>query len=107
MTTVIPGTLVVVDKTPSEIEDFQINWALRGLGTDTIASSSWTTNAPTDLQIATSPAPSSTTTTATAFLTGGTAGNSYIVTNTVTTSGGRELQESFVCNCIQYRLITN
>lgn len=102
-----PGTLLTVDKTPSELEDFEIDWSQRGLGPDTIASSSWTTSAPADLQIASSPAPSFTSTNATAWLDNGTAGTSYIVTNTITTSGGRTLQESFVCNCIAYRLITN
>lgn len=105
VSTAQPGSLVVVEKTPLEVEDFEIDWSQRGLGTDTITASSWESSSP-DLVID-SPASSFTNTTATVWLSAGIADTSYIVTNTITTAGGRTLEESFVCNCIPYRLITN
>jgi len=69
--------------------DYQIDWSDM-LGADTIATSSW--DVPTGI---TSSSPSNTTTTATIFLAGGTLGQQYIVTNTVTTAGGRTDTRSF------------
>ncbi|OWK36995.1 hypothetical protein FRUB_01236 [Fimbriiglobus ruber] len=94
---------VVLQQTPAEILDYTIDWTTRGLGTDTIATSVWTVF-PTDMSAA-SPAPSFTGTTTTVWLSEGTAGTYYAVTNTITTAGGREMQETFVINCVPQRFI--
>lgn len=70
-------------KDPGSTLDYQIDWSV-WLGSDTIASSSWTVPAGlTDF------AESSTTTSATQWLAGGTVGAVYSVVNQITTTGGR------------------
>lgn len=73
-------------KDPNAVLDYVINWAswLRWLGVDTISSSSFTV--PTGL---TEDSESNTTTTATVWLSGGTAGVTYEVINRIVTAGGR------------------
>ena len=90
------------EQTPAEILDYTINWGSFGLGTDTIVSSSWAVT-PSDL-IDNSPAPSFTSTMTTVWLSGATAGIYYLVTNTINTAGGREMQYSFILKCIPQRL---
>jgi hypothetical protein len=95
--------MLVLTQTTTEILDWTINWATRGLGTDTIATSTWAIS-PSGLTDA-SPSPTFTNTTTTVWLSGGTAGTFYTITNTITTAGGREMQESFIINCIAQRFI--
>lgn len=90
-----------IQQTPSELLDYTIDWSSRGLGTDTIASTSWAPSS-ADLTISTT---SFTTTTTTFWLTGGTPGNTYTITNTINTSAGREMQETVVYLCIAQRTI--
>ena len=75
-------------KDPNDIVDYQINWAT-WLGSDTIATSTWTV--PTGL---TQVSETETTTTATIWLSGGTAGELYTVSNRITTAGGRTADQS-------------
>lgn len=63
--------------------DYQINWAT-WLGSDTITSSSWTVQ--TGITKVTD---TNTTTTATIWLSGGTSGCTYAVTNRIVTTAGR------------------
>ena len=70
-------------KDPQAVLDYQINWAT-WLSADTIATSTWTV--PTGLTKASS---TNTTTTATVWLSGGTADTSYNIVNTIVTAGGR------------------
>lgn len=70
-------------KDPDSKLDYTVNWAA-WLGTDTIASSAWVV--PTGL---TQVSVSSTTTTATIVISGGTAGQTYMITNRITTTQGR------------------
>lgn len=100
----IPSPVSPITKTPAEILDYEINWATRGLGTDTIDTSEWSVF-PSGLGT-TSPAPTKTATTTTVWLSGGVADTNYLVTNTITTVGGRELQDSFILNCIAQRVVT-
>jgi hypothetical protein len=74
---------------PSDVDDYLINWA-PWLGTDTISASSWTV--PTGL---TKDSDTKTTTTATIWLSGGTAKTEYRVANKITTAGGRTKERSF------------
>jgi hypothetical protein len=87
---------VVIEQTPTELLDWTINWATRGLGTDTISTSAWSTSS-VDITVS---SPSYTTTTTTIWVTGGIAGKRYAITNTITTSGSRTLQETITYVCI-------
>ena len=75
-------------KDPDETLDYIINWAIH-LGSDTISSSSWA--AATGITI---DSDTNTTTTATVWLSGGTLGTYYLITNTIVTAGGRTLEQS-------------
>lgn len=70
-------------KDPDAVLDYQINWST-WLDDDTISSSSWVI--PSGI---TKDSDTNTTTTATAWLSGGTAGARYTVTNRIVTAGGR------------------
>ena len=84
-------------KDPNAILDYQINWAT-WLGSDTINTSTWTV--PTGITAGNgsngAPAPSNTTTTATVWLIGGTAGVEYTLVNRITTVAGRTMDHSIV-----------
>lgn len=75
-------------KDPDEILDYAINWSAR-LVDDTIATSTWTVPD----GIATT-ANTSTTTTTTIWLSGGTEGQRYRVLNRVTTTAGRTMDHT-------------
>lgn len=77
-------------KDPNAVLDYQVDWAA-WLGADTISTSTWTV--PAGLTAGTA---SNTTTTATVFLSGGTDGASYTVSNRIVTAGGRTDDRSFV-----------
>lgn len=74
-------------KDPDAILDYQINWAT-WLGTDTIATTAWTL-APTGTGALTKTTDTKTTTTATIWLSGGTANTDYTAACKITTAGGR------------------
>ena len=67
--------------------DYAIEWG-EWLGVDTISESTW--EAGDGITIASDPAPSSTGTRTTVWLSGGTVGESYDVTNHIVTAAGRE-----------------
>jgi hypothetical protein len=90
-----------IQQTPTEVLDWTMNWATRGLGSDTIVSSNWSVSQ-TGVTLS---APSQTTTTTTIWVTGGTPGNVYTITNNITTSGGREMQETVNYVCLPQRVI--
>lgn len=71
------------DKDPNAVLDYQIDWS-SFLGVDTIASSTWIV--PTGI---TKNSDTNTTTTSTIWLSSGTAGQTYELTNRITTAGGR------------------
>ena len=70
-------------KDPQAVLDYVIDWSA-WLGEDTISASEWTVPDGITLD-----SDSFTDTTATAWLSGGTAGESYDVTNEIVTDGGR------------------
>lgn len=76
-------------KDPNAVLDYTIDWT-RWLAGDQIAASEWLV--PTGL---TKVADSKTASSATVWLSGGTAGQSYPVTNRITTAGGRTEDRSF------------
>ena len=77
------------DKDTADVADYQINWATF-LGSDTISTSTWTVPSESGLVIDSN---SNTTTTATVWLSGGTAGV-YQIANRITTAGGRTYERS-------------
>jgi hypothetical protein len=83
--------VAIARKDPDAKLDWTIDWSDYLEAGETIASSSWAIDNPPDasLTIAGSPAPSNTTTTAKAWLTGGTLQKRYYVRNRITTSAGR------------------
>ena len=100
-----PGEQFIAEKTPDEIDDWMLNWADRDLGSDIIVGSSWRVS-PAGLTIG-EPLPYYTQTFSVVWLSGGQAGVPYLVTNTVTTDGGRTLEESFVCNVVEANIATD
>lgn len=76
-------------KDPGDRLDYQIDFA-DWLGADTVSSVSW--DVPSGI---TNYSTSTTTTTATIWLSGGTHGQDYTVTGQATTAGGRIKQQSF------------
>ena len=77
-------------KDPNDVLDYVFDWSA-WLDTDTISTSTMT--AETGITI---DSDSNTTTTATVFLSGGTAGRTYRVTNRITTAGGRTKDKSMI-----------
>lgn len=75
-------------KDPNDVDSFGINWATR-LDGDLISSSDWIV--PTGV---TEDSASNTTTTTTIWLSGGTDGDDYELTNRITTTGGRTLDQT-------------
>lgn len=71
-------------KDPEAVLDYEVDWS-DWLDTDTIASSTWTV-----ADGITKDSDSNTTTTATIWLSGGTAGTTYELLNHIVTNAGRE-----------------
>lgn len=76
-------------KTSAEVLDYQVDWS-SWLGSDTVSGSEWAVT--TGLTIDSS---SFDTTATTVWLSGGTVGSAYTVTNTITTAGLRTATRSF------------
>ena len=77
-------------KDPDAVLDYSVDWS-KWLAGDQIATSDWFVSDPALVAAGGSNTP----TRATAWLSGGTAGQSYTVTNQITTSGGRTDERSF------------
>lgn len=84
--------MATVYQTPTEILDYTFNWGNILVTGEVISTSSWAVS-PSGLTINT-PAASFTGSTTTVWITGGVSGTTYVVTNTIMTSGGRTFQES-------------
>ena len=80
-------------KDPDEVKDYGLIWT-DVLGTDTIATSTWTV--PDGI---TKTADSKTNDTATIWLSGGSEGQTYRLVNRITTAGGRTYDETAVLRC--------
>lgn len=77
---------------PQDVLDYGWNY-VKWLNGDTVTASTWTSN-PAGLTI-NSPVASFDTTTTTVWLSGGTLGEGYTVTNHITTAAGRQKDTSF------------
>lgn len=75
-------------KDPDEVLDYQLDWSGR-LGSDTIATSSWTVPAGI-----TKNSDTNTATVTTIWLSSGTLNSSYELQNRVTTTGGRTMDQT-------------
>lgn len=82
-------------KDPGAVLDYTFDWA-PWLGTDTILTSTW--SVPPGMTLVSQ---SNTTTTATAFVSGGRADDQAIITNTIITVGGRTDDRSIVLSIQQ------
>lgn len=76
------------NKDPDDILDYGINWAAR-LGTDTISASTWIVE-----DGITQDSASFTDTTTAIWLSGGTAGVTYDITNRIVTAAGRQIDQT-------------
>lgn len=85
-------------KAPSDILDYTWDWSVWLPENDTIAEFDFTAEA--GIVLETSPAASNTTTTATAWIGGGTAGSSYTLTCQITTAAGRVAQNTQTINVV-------
>lgn len=88
-------TLSWPTKDPDAVLDYEIDWST-WLGSDTISTSAWTV--PAGL---TKDSDTNTTTTATIWLSGGTAGEVYELTNHIVTAGGREQDQTVQLICAE------
>jgi hypothetical protein len=82
-------------KDPNAVLDFTIDWE-SWLDGDTISASTWTPEAGITVDSDTD-----TDTTTTVWLSGGTAGQSYRVTNHITTAAGREEDRTLIIKVLQ------
>jgi hypothetical protein len=95
---------IVVQKTPTAEWDQAINWGCpsRELGNDFILSSSWAVTGPDSALILSDPEVSTNNKVTTIWLSEGTLGAFYNVTNTIVTQGGRTLQGTFIVSIVEY-----
>jgi len=77
-------------KDPDEVLDYQLDWTAR-LDGDTISSSSWAVASGSGLTI---DSDSETTTLTTVWLSAGTEGTTYTLTNTIVTAASRTMEQS-------------
>lgn len=82
-------------KDPDEVKDYGFDWE-PALGTDTITDSTWI---PESGIVVDSDDNDNTTTTV--WLSGGSAGEIYKVTNRVVTAAGRTLEQSLTIRCLE------
>ena len=82
---------------PSAVLDYAVDWSAWLADGEVIASSTWTV--PEGMEQATPP-PSHTDTKTTVWVTGGTAGTRYRLTNRITTSQGRTDERSIHLNVV-------
>ncbi|MGG9998665.1 hypothetical protein ACQU0X_01070 [Pseudovibrio ascidiaceicola] len=83
-------------KDPDDKKDYQLDWSRRLSEVETLTSSSW--SVPSGLV---SSSEAFTDKTSTIWLQGGVADEQYRLTNHVTTSEGREYDQSVLLNCVE------
>jgi len=92
-------------KDPSDIKDYAIEWEdlLAAEGETAIASSTWSASSPAGLTVLGSPASAVVGTMAIVWVSGGTAGTKYELTNTIVTAGPtpRTHQRTIAIPCVQ------
>ncbi len=103
-----PGDAIIVQKTPAGEFDISVNWGCpsRDLGDDMIVASVWTLTGPDSSLQLTDGAISDDKKITTIWLSGGTLGSYYSVTNTITSSDDRVLQGTFTVQIVQFLFLT-
>lgn len=88
--------IAAYSKDPADRRDYSLDWAALGLlpAGDSISASTWTADAGITVESAGQFAPTFTTTKTTVWLSGGTDGTSYNVTNRITTTAGRIVERT-------------
>lgn len=89
------------EKVPVGVLDYQVDWAGWLAIAETIAVSTWTTSPGIVVDSSLS-----TTTSATVFVSGGTQGNPYDLTNTITTSAGRVDSRTITIRVVAQRKVS-
>jgi hypothetical protein len=79
-------------KDPNEVLDFQIDWSARLASDETISTSSWTITGADSVLVEDSNDIDDTNTII--WLSAGTLGERYLLTNRITTTGGRTMDQS-------------
>lgn len=96
---------ILASKDPSDIVDYAIDWGtlLAAEGEDGIATSTWSASSPTGLTVGEVVAPSIDGMKTIVWVSGGTAGVTYTVTNTIVTDGTtpRTHERSIHIPCVQ------
>jgi hypothetical protein len=96
---------ILESKDPSDVKDYSIEWGtlLAEESETAIATSTWSTSDPTGLTVAALPAPSISGTKTIVWVSAGTAGTTYALTNTIVTSGAtpRTHQRTITIPCVQ------
>lgn len=103
------ATTILEAKDPSDLKDYGIEWAavLTGESETAIATSTWSVSDPVGLTVLAAaphaPYISSSGTLAVVWVSGGTAGTKYTMTNTIVTSGAtpRTHQHSIIIPCVE------
>jgi hypothetical protein len=100
---------VNIFQTASELLDYTVDWATRGLGTDTISTSTFSGSSG-DFTISTtsigaSPSSNAANSATVFWLTGGVPGKFYSINNTIVTVGGRTMQETIIFACLSARTL--
>jgi hypothetical protein len=100
--------VITIEKTPAANWDETIDWTkpFRQLGDDTISESSWAFDGPDELLVLADGSISEDGLFTTIWISAGTVGNYYTVTNTVLTSGGRTLTETFIVSVVPFVYLT-
>lgn len=94
-----PSVLATIEKTPNGVANIGFNYsAWLTPQSDTILSSTWTADTGITLGAA-----GFTTTATTTWVSGGTAGVAYTLTNKITTVGGRVEERSFTIYIVDYK----
>jgi hypothetical protein len=80
-------------KDPEEVLDYDLDWSSRLTDGDTITASTWALSSPPDAVLRID-SETETTTVTKVWLSGGTLGQVYNLTNHVTTAGGRQMEQT-------------
>lgn len=100
---------VPITQTPGDLLDYTIDWAVYGLGTDTIVSQTFTVASAdftiSNASIGASPSTGAANSATTFWLTGGVPQNIYQITNNIVTAAGRHIQETINYNCVANTII--
>jgi len=89
-------------KDPLAALDYTLDWSVWLVGAETISTSTWTAQAGLTVD-----SDSNTATAATVWLSGGTVGQSYTVTNHIVSTGGREENKSFTVKVEEQAVTTS